>query len=122
MLSTGRPALGVHAVPVSALSAFSATANGGRRQIVAAGADAGAGAGGAGAGAAGADADATGDTIANRIGWASYDIPTEHNKLVSDPALRFCSQFENAPLDGSLGWTQSSGVTTVVSIVNTSAP
>ena len=24
--------------------------------------------------------------------WASYDIPTEHNKLVASPALRFCER------------------------------
>ena len=25
--------------------------------------------------------------------WQTLDIPTEHNKLVADPALRFCPQF-----------------------------
>jgi hypothetical protein len=46
--------------------------------------------------------------------WHSYDIPSEHNKLMQGKAdLQFCGKFEHAPLDGSLGWTQSSGVTSV---------
>ena len=34
--------------------------------------------------------------------WATLDVPTEHNKLVRDPTLRFCDAFENATL--ALGW------------------
>ena len=45
--------------------------------------------------------------------WAVYDLPTEHNRLMKEESLRFCPQFENAALDGSLGWTQSSAVTAV---------
>ena len=45
--------------------------------------------------------------------WAVYDLPTEHNRLMKEQSLRFCPQFENAALDGSLGWTQSSAVTAV---------
>ncbi len=48
--------------------------------------------------------------------WISYDIPTEHNRLIATSELRFCEAFENAPLDGSLGWTQTSGVTTLVGL------
>jgi hypothetical protein len=48
--------------------------------------------------------------------WISYDIPTEHNKLVASSALRFCPQFESAALDGSLGWTQTSAVTAIAEV------
>jgi hypothetical protein len=62
------------------------------------------------------------------LDWVTYDIPTEHNRLmrasvaaqqvdgatIADAAaLEFCPQFMRAPLDGSLGWTQTSGVTVV---------
>ena len=51
------------------------------------------------------------------VSWiSSYDIPTEHNKLMPSPALRFCRQYESAPLDGSLNWTQTSAVTTVAQV------
>ena len=48
--------------------------------------------------------------------WVSYDIPTQHNILMKDPALRFCKEFQHAALNGSLGWTQTSGVTTVATV------
>ena len=41
--------------------------------------------------------------------WQTLDIPTEHNKLIDDPALKFCSAFENANM--SLGWAESSAYT-----------
>ena len=39
--------------------------------------------------------------------WESYDIPTEHNKLIADPKNKYCDAFLNA--NASLGWAQSSG-------------
>ena len=40
-----------------------------------------------------------------------------HNKLMAASlGLQFCKRFENAPLNGSLGWTQTSGVTTVAEV------
>ena len=38
--------------------------------------------------------------------WEAFDLPTEHNRLVDDPSLKFCAEFENAT--AALGWEQSS--------------
>jgi hypothetical protein len=44
--------------------------------------------------------------------WTSYDIPTEHNRLVG-PRDAFCKEFERADL--ALGWAESSAYTTLMS-------
>jgi hypothetical protein len=51
--------------------------------------------------------------------WKTFDIPTEHNKLVSDPSLKFCTAFENATL--ALGWAESSAYTQVLPLSADSA-
>lgn len=38
--------------------------------------------------------------------WEFIDLPTVHNRLEPDPALRFCPAFANATVQ--LGWAQSS--------------
>lgn len=43
--------------------------------------------------------------------WLKYDLPTEHNKLATSAADKFCTAFEHANV--SLGWYQSSCYTTV---------
>ena len=48
--------------------------------------------------------------------WEAYDLPTEHNRLVEDPSLRFCEQFENAT--AALGWEQSSAYTRLAALDN----
>ena len=51
--------------------------------------------------------------------WETFDIPTEHNKLIADPALQFCTAFENATL--ALGWAESSAYTQVLALSADSA-
>ena len=41
--------------------------------------------------------------------WETYDIPTVHNRGVTDPSLAFCPEFLNAT--SAIGWEQSSGYT-----------
>ena len=51
--------------------------------------------------------------------WQSFDIPTEHNKLMKDPALKYCTAFENANM--SLGWAASSAYTQTLALSPTAA-
>ena len=51
--------------------------------------------------------------------WQSFDIPTEHNKLMKDPALKYCTPFENANM--SLGWAASSAYTQTLALSPTAA-
>jgi len=51
--------------------------------------------------------------------WQTLDIPTEHNKLITDPALKYCAAFENANM--SLGWAQTSAYTQTLALSPTVA-
>ena len=51
--------------------------------------------------------------------WQTLDIPTEHNKKMADPALKFCRAFENANM--SLGWSESDGYTQILALSPTVA-
>jgi hypothetical protein len=46
--------------------------------------------------------------------WQTLDIPTEHNKLVTNPALKYCTAFESANM--SLGWAESSAYTQTLAL------
>jgi hypothetical protein len=51
--------------------------------------------------------------------WQTLDIPTEHNKLITDPTLKYCTAFENANM--SLGWAQTSAYTQTLALSPTVA-
>eukprot|EP00039_Didymoeca_costata_P030433 m.29518 g.29518 ORF g.29518 m.29518 type:complete len:419 (+) comp8110_c0_seq1:134-1390(+) len=48
--------------------------------------------------------------------WITIDIPTEHNKLVTNSSLKYCDEFLNA--NSTLGWAQSSAYTQIVAVSN----
>lgn len=58
-------------------------------------------------------------SLADADTWQTFDIPTEHNKLIADPTLKFCTAFENATL--ALGWAESSAYTQVLPLSADSA-
>jgi hypothetical protein len=49
----------------------------------------------------------------------TVDIPTEHNRRIIDPTMKFCAEFENATIE--LGWAESSAYTQTVVLSATRA-
>ena len=46
--------------------------------------------------------------------WESFDIPTQHNRLVSNKSEKFCDAFLDA--NATLGWAQTEGYTALAAL------